>query len=105
MTKLQNPHTCACGDTFKSWYLLDKHIKNSPVEICQQRKKRGFAAKPNATTIHREQKLRMYHEKYKLEKYNSAEEVEKRRLREEDKMWKQAEKLHKKLLAEQEKEE
>ena len=64
---------------------MDKHIKNSPVEICQQRKKRGFAAKPDAAAIHREQKLKRYHEKYKLEKYNSAEEVEKRRLRQEAK--------------------
>ena len=85
MTKIQNSHTCACGDTFKSWYLLDKHIKNSPVEICQQRKKRGFAANPNAVAIHREQKLKRYHEKYKVEKYNSAEMVEKRRLRQEAK--------------------
>ena len=64
---------------------MDKHIKNSPVEICQQRKKRGFAAKPNAAAIRREQKLRRYHEIYKVEKYNSAEEVEKRRLRQEAK--------------------
>ena len=82
---------------------MDKHIKNSPVEICQQRKKRGFAAKPDAAAIHREQKLKRYHEKYKVEKYNSAEMVEKRRLRQEAKEWKQAEKLHKKLLVEQKK--
>ena len=58
----------------------------------------GFPAKPNAAAIHREQMKRRY-----ADQYFTAEEVEKRRLRQEDKEWRQAEKLHKKLVAEQEK--
>ena len=63
MVKSSNPHTCACELAFKSWYLLDKHIKTSPLEICQQRKKRGIPAKPNANGIHKAQMLRNYYEK------------------------------------------
>ena len=70
---------------------MDKHIKTSPDEICQQRKKRGFAAKPNAAAIHKAQKLRRYYEQY-----FTPEEAEKRRLRKEDNEWKQALKLHEK---------
>ena len=80
MTKSDNTHTCACERAFKSWYLLDKHIKNSPLEICQQRKKRGAPAKPNAHAIHKAQQLSWYWRK-ELVKYNSAEEVKKRKIR------------------------
>ena len=66
---------------------MDKHIKDSDKEICKQRKKRGTPAKPNAVAIHRAQKLRRYYE-VSYEKYISAEEVEKRRRRQEDKEWK-----------------
>ena len=76
---------------------MDKHIKASPDEICQQRKKRGFPAKPNAAAIHRAQALRRYYEQY-----FTPEEVEKRRRRQEAKEWKQVLKLHEKEKAEEE---
>ena len=68
---------------------MDKHIKTSKNEKCKERKKRGAPAKPNASAIHKAQKLRRYYE-VSYEQYISAEGVEKRRRRQKDKEWKQA---------------
>ena len=80
----ENALTCLCGAKFDTYFHRRKHREQATDAVCQQRKKRGFAARPNAAAIHREQMKRRYYH-LKKEKYDSAEEVEKRKLREENK--------------------